>query len=138
MVWVMADSAEEKNSIQRLPDSRSLGRRKHPSGALESIEQKIAEAKSPMEAAYLVRLRDELLRQDEALADRQQKRLTERSGVIFHRFFSVFVVLIGVALIYLGIDPGTGIFLIGAGLSSQFPEFVKRNFPGPRNGGSNE
>lgn len=107
--------------------------RSKPLDTLAGIDQRIAEA-TPPEALAWLQIRDELIRQNEKVRDRDHLRAMEKFGVGGKLALSGIAIVSGVALAF-G-DFGLPAFLcLGAGLFNLAPNFVMAMAKGFRSGG---
>ena len=90
----------------------------------QSVDKRLANAKTPAEVVLWTQVRGEVLRQDEDAADRHQRRWMERASLYATVGLSLVGVSAGVALLATQ-HLLAGLFALGAGLYRLAPEFTR-------------
>ncbi len=90
----------------------------------QSVDKRLANAKTPAEVVLWTQVRGEVLRQDEDAADRHQRRWMERASLYATVGLSLVGVSAGVILLATQ-HPLAGLFALGAGLYRLAPEFTR-------------
>jgi hypothetical protein len=140
----MPDAApqKEKSDLAKVPaaESEALSTYEgqvHSSGPKTIIDGLIQNSNSASEAAKLIQVRGELLKQDAAQFRMREKAWLNRMKVKFQMVSWGATLLTGVGLIAMG-SPAVGIFVVGGAISLIAPQFVKDNFKAFFLGGSND
>lgn len=96
--------------------------------AASSIENRVATAATPEEAANWARVRGEMQRQDDLSADRKALRAGQLLALRARVGLSFAGVAVGAGLLAAGLPVAVGLFCIGVGLSPVAPDLVADTF----------
>ena len=108
----MADS----NQLPANLDKRTLSH--------QSVDRRLANAKTPAEVVLWTQVRGEVLRQDEDAADRRQRRWVGRASL--YATVGLSLVGVGAGVVLLATQHlFAGLFALGAGLYRLAPEFTR-------------
>ncbi|MES3098945.1 hypothetical protein [Sphingomonas faeni] len=93
-----------------------------------SIDERIATSGTPEEAAKWARVRGEIRRQDDVIADKNALRKAQLFSLRAKVGLSFAGVVVGAGVIAAGLPVGVGLFCLGVGLSPVAPELVANTF----------